>query len=669
MRADPRLAAPEPAVDPAPPVRRVQRCATTGEPGCACGVDDVLDAPGAPLPRSLRTAMEARFDTDFSEVRVHDDARAAGSADRLNALAYTVGSDIAFAAGRYQPGTPAGDRLLAHELTHVVQQRATPAARANGVSSPHDPAEVEADRIAGGELSGAAVPLVRSSGRIVARQTGGGAPPGRIVYLDANVLQEIARGNAPAATALRGLLGSGAQVLISEHAYQELVTNLQIPRSAVANQLLIDELGIRRAPPVPPAQLAAFQQRVQATGVKISAADAIVMGEAAIGGGEVWTFDKVVRTNPTNLAPVGVRVAPETTGIPPVATGQQDYRVARRLLGLQPVEVSLTGRVGGRPPSGGGGAGGGSAPGGGGRPAGGGQPGGAAPPTGAPPTGGATPAGAGAARAGSASASASRAGTAARTGTAAVSDEARAIAAESGRAARRNLRLLRAARLFEIGAGVLQLLGALDMLDRFIGSAQRAVSGEGLVMPREVAQAQSLAQRAEAWRTESADFSTRLQADSFRYFAATADGTVAGKTASRLFEVADRLTELRSRLPEQVSRLAAAHREVATKRRLAERILHSPAASGAIAGVTFGTGELAQLFGAYEDLGHIESSLDQALTALRAVDQTLTDDLGFANSWAETLFDACRRAGICSERRVTIPFLGTSTLRFLPGED
>jgi hypothetical protein len=72
--------------------------------------------------------MELRFGFDFSQVRVHTDAQAAESARAVNALAYTVGSDIVFGAGQYAPGTAAGKRLLAHELTHVVQQGSKPAA-------------------------------------------------------------------------------------------------------------------------------------------------------------------------------------------------------------------------------------------------------------------------------------------------------------------------------------------------------------------------------------------------------------------------------------------------------------------------------------------------------------------------------------------------------------
>lgn len=87
-------------------------------------VHDVLRSPGHPLAPSARSFMESRFRRDFSGVRVHSDEKAAESARSLHALGYTVGRDIVFGAGQYAPGTLAGRRLLAHELTHVVQQNA-----------------------------------------------------------------------------------------------------------------------------------------------------------------------------------------------------------------------------------------------------------------------------------------------------------------------------------------------------------------------------------------------------------------------------------------------------------------------------------------------------------------------------------------------------------------
>jgi hypothetical protein len=85
-------------------------------------VHDVLRSPGQPLDAETRAFMEPRFGHDFSRVRVHTDAKAAQSAKAVNALAYTVGRDVVFGAGQYAPQSQAGRRLMAHELTHAVQQ-------------------------------------------------------------------------------------------------------------------------------------------------------------------------------------------------------------------------------------------------------------------------------------------------------------------------------------------------------------------------------------------------------------------------------------------------------------------------------------------------------------------------------------------------------------------
>ena len=77
---------------------------------------------GKPLDSGVRSHMDSAFGYDFSRVRVHTDAAAAGVANNLNARAFTLGKDIAFGAGEYAPGSLIGDALIAHELAHVVQQ-------------------------------------------------------------------------------------------------------------------------------------------------------------------------------------------------------------------------------------------------------------------------------------------------------------------------------------------------------------------------------------------------------------------------------------------------------------------------------------------------------------------------------------------------------------------
>lgn len=89
-------------------------------------VDSVLRSQGRPLDRATRREMETRIGYDFSNVRLHTDSGAADSAKSLSAQAYTVGSNVVFAPGRFAPHTSEGRRLLAHELTHVVQQTTSP---------------------------------------------------------------------------------------------------------------------------------------------------------------------------------------------------------------------------------------------------------------------------------------------------------------------------------------------------------------------------------------------------------------------------------------------------------------------------------------------------------------------------------------------------------------
>lgn len=94
------------------------------------GVDRALAGPGTPLHPGLQQDMERRFGHDFSRVRIYADNEAAQSAVDMNAQAYTVGQKVAFAPGRFAPGTAHGLRLLSHELTHVVQQSGGARARA-----------------------------------------------------------------------------------------------------------------------------------------------------------------------------------------------------------------------------------------------------------------------------------------------------------------------------------------------------------------------------------------------------------------------------------------------------------------------------------------------------------------------------------------------------------
>ena len=111
---------------------------------------------GAPLDTDTKGFMESRLGADFGDVRVHTDGAASESARSVQAHAYTVGTDVVFQSGKYAPENDSGKRMLAHELTHVVQQRSgpvagTPAEGGIKISHPSDSfeqaAESSADRV------------------------------------------------------------------------------------------------------------------------------------------------------------------------------------------------------------------------------------------------------------------------------------------------------------------------------------------------------------------------------------------------------------------------------------------------------------------------------------------------------------------------------------------
>lgn len=172
--AEPALA---PARGPATPGSLVHLQRTAGNAGVAQLLQDEREgiaratSHGQPLDAGFRVQMEQSIGADFSSVRVHTGGEADASAKQLGAHAYTVGDDIVFASGRYDPGSETGQRTLAHELTHVVQQRSgpvegTPTAGGVQVSDPGDrferAAEANADRVMSQRSADTAAPAVQT---------------------------------------------------------------------------------------------------------------------------------------------------------------------------------------------------------------------------------------------------------------------------------------------------------------------------------------------------------------------------------------------------------------------------------------------------------------------------------------------------------------------------
>jgi hypothetical protein len=141
--------------------RKAARAMAEVAPGAQPTVERAAASTGAPLSAPMRRRVERLTGANLSGVRVHEGGASQQASNAVGALAYTQGNDIHFAAGQYRPGTVDGDRLIAHELAHVVQQQggrdAAPQQKsATALSQPGDPAEVEADRLADAAVAGGA---------------------------------------------------------------------------------------------------------------------------------------------------------------------------------------------------------------------------------------------------------------------------------------------------------------------------------------------------------------------------------------------------------------------------------------------------------------------------------------------------------------------------------
>ena len=118
-------------------------------------VRQVLNTAGQPLDTATRGSMEQRFGHDFGRVRIHADGQADASARAVGATAYAVGPHIVFARGQYSPATRTGEMVLAHELTHVLQQPAQGGSSEIHLGEAGDAYEREADSIAARVMNGA----------------------------------------------------------------------------------------------------------------------------------------------------------------------------------------------------------------------------------------------------------------------------------------------------------------------------------------------------------------------------------------------------------------------------------------------------------------------------------------------------------------------------------
>jgi hypothetical protein len=148
----------------------IQRKAERDANGVAAGADAAIasasSSSGMSLPVPIQRKFEASLGTDLSSVRVHTGGESQAAASAVGAKAYTMGQDVHFGAGHYDPTSSAGEHLLAHEVAHTVQQQGGTPTRQNKleVSAPQDAAEHEADRAADAMVSGASASVTGASG-------------------------------------------------------------------------------------------------------------------------------------------------------------------------------------------------------------------------------------------------------------------------------------------------------------------------------------------------------------------------------------------------------------------------------------------------------------------------------------------------------------------------
>ncbi len=160
--------------------RRGAKLPTPGQLLARVAVDRAGRGAGEPIPSPLRARLERALGADLSSVRLHDGAASAAAAKALHARAFTVGQSVHFGAGRYQPSSPRGQALIAHEVAHAVQQRGAAAPGALDpfdVSAPSDAHEQEADQFAKAFAAGESASLQELPRQIIQREEAAGGKP------------------------------------------------------------------------------------------------------------------------------------------------------------------------------------------------------------------------------------------------------------------------------------------------------------------------------------------------------------------------------------------------------------------------------------------------------------------------------------------------------------
>jgi hypothetical protein len=568
-----------------------------------------LSGRGQPLAPSTRAFFEPRFGVDLGDVRVHSDAGADHSARSIQALAYTAGNNIVFRAGQYAPESEHGRRLLAHELTHVMQQGALASASAMPtVQRQHPPpgATGAGFREARGLLGEAGMAFAgyrAEEGWAFLTGPGGSAGhrwnepgfdgvafrvsgPFEIHILDNKSLASVGRVSSASALTTNLLQNLDDMIAVANDPALDQMYRMDLVRT----QLRAARTAIASGASLPSdVRLVVTNFGGRSTGITARLARRGV------------TFRDLMGTTappmapPVPQAPPHAATPPPTTTMPlPEAAAAEDVPHAE------------------------------------------------APPVRAPTAGGSTTAPSPEAVA-----------------------AARAFTSEAAEAARTDLRLLRAARILQAGTQILHFVADLQMLADFTSMATSGLAGEGFVMRDELSQARRLEHRAVEFETGYLPFSQQL-GEVTASFISVVDPADAGRVVGDLGDILPQIAEYARDLPEQIDRIDEALRRVEANRRAAEAILRDPAATAAISMATMSDADIARLYGVQEDLIHIAGHLRRAREIFGRIRDAVLLDLETVQAWDDLLFRRCLRGGQCAEWPIRVPFVGSTTIRFLP---
>ncbi len=575
-------------------------------------VHEVLASPGQPLDSATRAFFEPRFGHNFGNVRVHADTHAQQSARAINAHAYTVGHDVVFGESTGTLATIRSRQLLAHELTHVVQQGSIESYNNTTVEDMRTQSRRYPSKIMRQTSPG---PSPVSFGE--ARATGGEAGMGFSGYSSKEGWAFLSgpggsaghRWNEPGFDGVAFRTRGKFEIHILDNKSLARAGNIN-SSSALTRNLLsnLDELiataSQARLNNVP--QIAQIRTSLQSVRIAVS------------NGQPLPSHTKLVITNFGGRS-TGITARLASQGIifrdlmaPMVPSPSSPLRGAGGTPGAQRGSLPLLNEsTSSRVPS-----------------------------TGAPAS--------------------------LRQSPKVASSAASEIARKSASSARWGARMLRAVTFVQGATKVIAFVSDVSMFREFTGMARSGLAGKGFILTKYIQEADELSAQAQNLVSSYPEFESSLNTLSFQLLKASWDPESAGQAFYTVSEIRAELGWLNEGLRAQMDRINSSLLEVIAEQEAAENILNDPKASGIIAGLTFGSAKLARLFAVSQDLGRIHGALASAQRNFQTISNSLSSDIRHLVNWENTLFGICEKGGLCSSGTIELPFVGTSAWRVGP---